>query len=102
MEIDKNQGIQMNAYVNNLNDKNKADATGAKAETTPVKTDTVVISDAAKQVQEFTAQLDKMPDVREDKVAELKKQVENGTYEIRADETAEKLLKDHLSTEVLK
>ena len=96
MEIDKNQGIQMNAYVNNLNDKNKTDGSDIKAEKPAAKTDTVVISDAAKRIQEAKMELDKMPDVRADKVAQLKNQVENGTYEIRAQETAEALIKEHL------
>jgi len=102
MEIDKNQGIQMNAYVNHLNDKNKADASNDKAEKAAVKTDTVVISDAAKRIQEAKMQLDEIPDVREDKVAQIKKQIENGTYEINAQETAAKMIKEHLINDGLK
>ena len=102
MEIEKNQGIQMNAYVNNLNDKNKTDADDIKAEKSAVKTDTVVISDAAKRIQEAKMQLDEIPDVREDKVAQLKKQIENGTYEMNPEETAAKLIKEHLINDRLK
>jgi negative regulator of flagellin synthesis FlgM len=40
--------------------------------------------------------LESIPDVREDKVAELKEQVESGTYEIDAEKIAEKMLKDSL------
>ena len=45
-----------------------------------LKTDTVVISDAAKRIQEAQSQIKAIPDVREDKVAELKARIENGTY----------------------
>jgi len=96
MEIDKNPGIQVDAYVNQVHDKNKAGPAGEKADNTAAKTDTVVISDAAKRIQEARAQLDEIPDVREDKVAELKKQIQNGTYQENAQETAGKLLKEHL------
>ncbi len=96
MEIDKNPGIQVDAYVNQVHDKNKADPAGDKAEKATPKTDTVVISDAAKRIQEARAQLDEIPDVREDKVAELRNQIQNGTYKIDAEKTAEKLLKEHL------
>ena len=96
MEIDKNAGIQVDAYVNQVHDKNKDGPAAEKADNTAAKTDTVVISDAAKRIQEARALLDEIPDVREDKVADLRKQIQNGTYEINAEKTAEKLLKEHL------
>ena len=100
MEIDKNAGIQVAAYVNQFHDKNKAGPAGEKAENTAAKTDTVVISDAAKRIQEARAQLDEIPDVREDKVTELRNQIQNGTYQINAEKTAEKLLKEHLGNTI--
>lgn len=100
MEIDKNAGIQVDAYVNQVHDKNKAGPAGGKAENTAAKTNTVVISDAAKRIQEARAQLDEIPDVREDKVTELRNQIQNGTYQINAEKTAEKLLKEHLGNTI--
>ena len=101
MEIGKSQGIQINAYVNQVQDKNKVDSSNDKPEKSTVKADTVVISDAAKRIQEAKVQLDEMPDVREDKVAKLKEQVESGTYEVNADKTADKLIKEHLINDIL-
>ena len=40
--------------------------------------------------------LHNIPDVRADKVEQLKNQIENGTYEIKSEEIAEKMLKDSL------
>jgi flagellar biosynthesis anti-sigma factor FlgM len=40
--------------------------------------------------------LDEVPDVREEKVAELRNQIQNGTYQVDAQKTAEKLLKEQL------
>jgi len=96
MEIDKSQGIQVDAYVNQVHDKKQADQATDQAKESATKTDTVVISDAAKRIQEARAQLDKLPDVREDKVAELRSQIQNGTYQADAEKTAGKLLKEHL------
>ena len=102
MEIDKNQGVhQADAYVNQVQDKKQADQAADQAKETAVKTDTVVISDAAKRIQDARAKLDEIPDVREDKVAELRNQIQNGTYEVDADKTAEKLLKEQLGTVAL-
>jgi len=60
------------------------------------KSDTVVLSDTAKKIQETQTQLKAIPDVREDKVAQLKEQIENGTYEIDEEKIADKMLKDSL------
>jgi negative regulator of flagellin synthesis FlgM len=96
MEIDKSQGIQVDAYVNQVQDKKRADQATDQAKESATKTDTVVISDAAKRIQEARAQLDKLPDVREDKVADLRNQIQNGTYQADAEKTAGKLLKEHV------
>jgi len=96
MEIEKSQGIQIDAYVNQVHDKNKVDPSNNKPDKTAAKTDTVVISDAAKRIQEIRNQLDEIPDVREDKVAQLRNQIENGTYQINADKIAEKIIQEGL------
>ena len=97
MEINSNDNtINIDAYVNNINDKQKAENTSDKAETNVAKTDTVNISDAAKEIQEVRKELDNVPDVRADKVEQLKNQIENGTYEIKSEEIAEKMLRDSL------
>ena len=100
MEIVKNQGIQVDAYVNQVQDKKKADQAADQAKESATKTDTVVISDAAKRIQEARAKLDDIPDVREDKVADLRNQIQNGTYQADAEKTADKLLKEQLGNVV--
>lgn len=102
MEIEKNNAIHIDAYVNQVQDKNKAGASGEKPEKTAVKSDTVLISDTAKRIQEARKQLDDMPDIREDKVAQLKNQIKNGTYEINAEKIAEKMIKEGLINELAK
>ena len=102
MEIENNQGIHMNAYVNQVQDKNKVDSSNNKSEKSAAKADTVVISDAAKRIQEAKTQLDNISDVREEKVARLKEQVESGTYKVDAEKTADKLIKEHLINDLLK
>lgn len=97
MEINPTDNtINIDAYINNISDKHKAENTSDKAEKNAAKTDTVHISDAAKEIQEVRKELDNIPDVRADKVEQLKNQIENGTYEIKSEEIAEKMLKDSL------
>jgi len=102
MEINGNQGIGIDAYANQVQDKNKVGTPDNQPEKTAVKADTVVISDAAKRVQEARRQLDDIPDVREDKVSELRSQIQNGTYEIDADKIAGKMIKESLLNDALK
>jgi len=102
MEINGNQGIGIDAYVNQVQDKNKVGTPDNKPEKTAVKADTVVLSDAAKRVQEARRQLDNIPDVREEKVSQLRSQIQNGTYEINADKIAGKMIKEGLLNDALK
>jgi len=102
MEINGNQGIGIDAYVNQVQDKNKVGTPDNKPEKTAVKADTVVLSDAAKRVQEARRQLDNIPDVREEKVSQLRSQIQNGTYEINADKIAGKMIKESLLNDAIK
>lgn len=102
MEIEKNQGVQIDAYVNQVQDKNKIDPSENKSDKPAAKTDTVVISDAAKRIQEVRSQLDAVPDVNEEKVARLRNEIENGTYEINADKIAGKMLREGLINDGIK
>jgi negative regulator of flagellin synthesis FlgM len=96
MEITPKDTVNIDAYINQVQDKDKADATSEQPEKQQTKADTVVLSDMAKTVQEARTQLESIPDVREDKVAELKEQIESGTYEIDAEKIAGKMLRDSL------
>ena len=103
MEINGNQSIGIDAYVNQGQDKNnKVGTPDNKPEKTAVKADTVVISDAAKRIQEARRQLDDISDVREEKVSQLRSQIQNGTYEIDADKIAGKMIKEGLFNDFFK
>ncbi len=58
------------------------------------------MSRKAQELQKARKALKDIPDVREDKVARIKKQIENGTYEIDAEETAEKMIKESLTNDL--
>ena len=102
MEIEKNQGVQIDAYVNQVQDKTKPEPSEAKSEKATSKKDTVVISDAAKRIQEVRSQLDEVPDVDEEKVAQLRQEIEDGTYNRSADDIAAKMITEGLINEGVK
>lgn len=98
MEItNKSQAISIDAYVKQVQAPPKTEPAGEKDDPPQgLKTDTVVISDAARRIQEAQKQIQAIPDVRADKVAEIRNQIENGTYEIKADQIAGKMIKESL------
>jgi negative regulator of flagellin synthesis FlgM len=61
-----------------------------------ITSDTVVISETAKRIQAAQSQLEAIPDVRSDKVAEIRRRIEDGTYEIQPDKIAEKMIRESL------
>jgi len=58
--------------------------------------DRVDLSTNARDVRQMAKVLADTPDVREAKVAELKRAVEGGTYHVNAGQIAEKMLEDAL------
>ena len=96
MEITPKDSVNIEAYVNQVQEKDKVESTSDQPEKQQVKADTVELSDMGKRVQEANKQLENIPDIREDKVAQLREQVENGTYEVDAEKVADKMLRDSL------
>jgi negative regulator of flagellin synthesis FlgM len=96
MEItSKNNLVNIDAYVNQVQQQNRA-ARGDQAGNAGPKGDTVEISDSAKRIQEAKAELERIPEAREDRVAELKNQIESGTYAVNAEKVADKMIKESL------
>lgn len=56
----------------------------------------VDLSTKARDVQQIKSALAKLPEIREEKVHELKKQVEAGTYNVSGDKIAEKMVGESL------
>ena len=56
--------------------------------------DRVEISLKGKEIAELTSAINQLPDVRMDKVKEIKESIESGTYKIDPSRIAEKLLRE--------
>lgn len=55
------------------------------------------ISEKAKEFSKALSVASSAPDVREDKIAELKKRINEGRYEVDSKKVADKLVDDHLA-----
>ncbi|HBE79156.1 MAG TPA: flagellar biosynthesis anti-sigma factor FlgM [Firmicutes bacterium] len=64
------------------------------------KADSLVLSDRAQGLQFTTEQVLKSPEVRAEKVTELKKQIQDGTYQVPASDIASKMVGRSLVDEI--
>jgi len=58
--------------------------------------ETVDLSTMAKDIQQAKVEVSKVPDVREEKVQELKAQVDKGTYNVSGEQIANKMVGESL------
>ena len=75
--------------------------------TQTISTDTAVVrsvpaaranaSDSARDVERVKAILENLPDVREDRVQELKARIENGTYHVSSEDIADLIIRRALA-----
>ena len=63
-----------------------------KQNSAAVESDAVSISEKGKDVSEMTRTLKEMPDVRADKIADLKERIANGTYNVSGKDIASKII----------
>jgi negative regulator of flagellin synthesis FlgM len=87
MNIDKvNQNVASGAYAKRAGRAGDANSAGASsaggAAGAGAKSDGVLLSDQARAVARAQAAVRAAPDVREQLVAELREQIQNGSYQI--------------------
>ncbi|UCF86182.1 MAG: flagellar biosynthesis anti-sigma factor FlgM [Desulfobacteraceae bacterium] len=97
----KNPYVNLDAQTKNVKDNKKIGAPLRQTSTEVSKGDKVVLSPEAKKIQETKELMGSIPDIREEKVAQIKAQIENGTYRIKEEELAVKMIKESLLNELL-
>jgi negative regulator of flagellin synthesis FlgM len=100
MQITEKNPIQINPYINQVQQNAQAAETEGERGRANVREDSVELSQSARDLQKAQKALQDLPDIRKDKVAALKQQIENGTYDIRADKIAANMLKESLSNDI--
>lgn len=93
MRIDNNMMSGMDTLEQTSRKKNvEKVSANDKQNSSVVESDEVSISEKGKDVSEMTRTLKEMPDVRADKVADLKERITNGTYNISGKDIASKII----------
>jgi negative regulator of flagellin synthesis FlgM len=103
MKISGQDPSLASAYLRNLgnNAQKPSPPTAGSSGTAASTEEKVVISDAARAIQEASGNKTDMDGVRTEKVEALKNQVESGTYKIDPQKVAEKMIKESLLNDLL-
>jgi negative regulator of flagellin synthesis FlgM len=102
MEISgKISSIKIGAYVNNVRENKKAEGSPRHDSKAVLKGDKVELSQTAIEVKNARAQLDSIPDIREEKVSEIKDQIDQGTYKVDGKKVAFNMIRESLIDEIV-
>jgi flagellar biosynthesis anti-sigma factor FlgM len=92
---EKNNSVNLDAYIKNVKDKRKIDISKQTSKDV-FEEDKVVLSPKAREVREAKKVLSMLPDIREEEVARIKKEIKEGTYKIEGKKLAAKMIRESL------
>ena len=93
MRIDSNMMSGMDTLEQTSRKRNvEKVSANDKQNSAAVESDAVSISEKGKDVSEMTRTLKELPDVRADKIADLKERIANGTYNVSGKDIAAKIV----------
>lgn len=97
MKIYNNKNPQLQDLAQNIQKINKAEPKGVShTSKTLSPTDRIDISNRAKEIAELKSAIDRLPDVRSEKVSAIKNAIETGSYVVDPKKIVESLLKEIL------
>lgn len=103
MKVDGNNGtVELSAYLQNVQRQRAASAGYERQEARPAaEGDRVELSERAREVQQASRAAQALPDVREEKVAQAKMEVAQGTYNVNGEQAATAMLKESMENEMV-
>ena len=90
MKINNND-IIMNKIMKAYQNLNQQDNNNVNKKT---KSDQVSISNETKEIQNIKETLENKPEIRQEKVDQIKNQIQNGNYQVDSQKIAEKIISD--------
>lgn len=78
--------------LNDTADKKKVSGSSSKSDESSASTDSVSLSDSAKDLTTIKSSLQNAPEVRTELVAKLKGEIESGQYNVSGRQIAEKIV----------
>jgi flagellar biosynthesis anti-sigma factor FlgM len=102
MEINGNNPlIVLNNNVQRLEHAPQAEKSREEGAALTTGTDRIELSVKGREFAHLDELINSIPDVRESKIELVQKELEQGTYNVRAEKIAEKIIKGNLLDEIL-
>ena len=98
MKISGRKPIQPNSPIENLSGSAKSEAPEQTEKTSEAKGgDSIELSNASKQIQNAKSAVQGLPDVRLERVTEIKSALDGGEYHVESEKIARKMVNESLS-----
>lgn len=98
---DQNTPIQLDAYIRQAQQQKQPDDSKAQTAARAGTADKVELSEQAKQIQQAARHVNNDSEVREDKVRQIKMEVEKGTYKVVGAQVATDMLNETIENNVI-
>jgi negative regulator of flagellin synthesis FlgM len=97
---ENNPSVNLEPYLKNIKGRKTADAPSKGRPKEVSREDEVVLSPQARKIQEAKKLLSSVSEVREERVAQLREEIQNGTYEVDQKGLAAKIIRESLLNEL--
>lgn len=102
MEIkERDPSIQLDAYTRKTQDKLESYTRQAAVDSNASGGDKVVLSPRAREIQEASLELQRVPDMEEQRVEQVQSRIDQQVYRIQGGQIAEKMLKEMMAASAL-
>jgi len=88
--------VNLDAYIKNTQNNQELKPSLKQGQEKSIQRESVKLSTAARELQKAMEVLEATPEIREDKVGQFKREIEAGTYDVRGDKVAPKMLRESL------
>ena len=97
MKIDSERSpVNLEAYIKSSQESESVSQSPRKEQGGASPTESVKLSHTAKEIQKIREIVEATPEIRTDKVGQLKREIETGSYSVNADKIAERMLRESL------
>jgi negative regulator of flagellin synthesis FlgM len=97
MNIDSERSpVNLEAYIKSSQESEGVSQSLRHEKQGASPTESVKLSHTAKEIQKIREIVEATPEIRTDKVGQLKREIETGTYSVNADKVAERMLRESL------
>jgi len=103
MKVENNGKVQvLDHLVKSANTKSPKQAAVGQKEGQQQTVDTVELSERASTLEKLKGEAKATPAIRQEKIDAIKQAIENKTYNVKSEDVARSLLKNHIMDEILK